>query len=278
MIEIQNLSFTYETGSKPALSDVSLSIGQGDFVGIIGESGAGKSTLGHCINGVVPHHFQGDYYGRVAIEGNDSFDLALTDISRAIGTVSQDIDSSMVAAVVEDELLYGLENFGIPSEEVEPRIEAALADVGIADLRRRRISTLSGGQKQKVALAAVMALAPKVVLLDEPTAELDPQSSKQIFDLLAALNQRGVTVIIIEQKVMLLAEYAKHLVVMEHGRIALSGTVREVLSHAREMVEIGINCPRVSLMGVELADRGLGSGEVPLTVEEGRAYIEEVLA
>lgn len=278
MIQIENLSFTYETGSKPALSEVSLSIEEGDFVGIIGESGAGKTTLGHCINGVVPHHFHGDYYGKVIVEGNDTFELALTDISRIVGTVSQDIDSSMVAAVVEDELLYGLENFSVPAEEVEPRIERALLDVGIADLRRRRISTLSGGQKQKVALAAIMALSPKVVLLDEPTAELDPQSSKQIFDLLRALNERGVTVIIIEQKVMLLAEYAKHLVVMEHGRIALQGTVREVLSHACRMVEIGINCPRVTLLGVELSERGLGQGEVPLTVAEGYARVKEALA
>ena len=278
MIEVNHLSFTYEQGSSKALDDVTLSIAKGDFVGIIGESGAGKTTLGHCMNGVIPHHFHGDYYGSVSIGGKDSFELALTDISRTIGTVSQDIDSSMVAAVVEDELLYGLENFGVAPDEIEGRIERALRDVGIADLRQRRISTLSGGQKQKVALAAVLALSPEVVLLDEPTAELDPRSSRQIFDLLAGLNARGITVIVIEQKVMLLAEYAKRLVVMEHGHIALQGPVREVLVHAGQMVELGINCPRVTLLGTRLSERGIGPGTIPVTVSEARDLVEEVLS
>lgn len=236
MIEINNVSFTYSTGTKKALDGVSLTIEDGDFVGIIGESGAGKTTLGHCINGVVPHHFHGDFYGEVRVNGADTFETKLTDLSRAIGTVSQDIDSSMVAAVVEHEVLYGLENFGVARDQIESRVAEALEAVGISDLRDRRISTLSGGQKQKVALAAVIALRPQIVLLDEPTAELDPQSSRQIFELLAELKRQGITVIVIEQKVMLLCEYAKHLVVMEHGHVALDGPARDVLSQTERKI------------------------------------------
>ena len=265
MIEIKNVSFTYSTGTKKALDEVSLTIEDGDFVGVIGESGAGKTTLGHCINGVVPHHFNGDFYGEVRVNGADTFETKLTDLSRTIGTVSQDIDSSMVAAVVEHEVLYGLENFGVPRDQIESRIAGALEAVGISDLRDRRISTLSGGQKQKV------------VLLDEPTAELDPQSSRQIFELLAELNRQGITVIVIEQKVMLLCEYAKHLVVMEYGHIALDGPAREVLSQTERMVELGINCPRVATLGVELHRRGIGSSRVAATVPEARSFIEETL-
>ncbi len=278
MIHIEQLSFTYEHASKKALDDVSLDVERGDFLGIIGESGAGKSTLGHCINGVVPHHFHGDYYGHVTVCEKDTFQMELTDISRIIGTVSQDVDSSMVAAIVEDELLYGLENFGIPHEEIEERIDRTLEEVGIASLRHRRIATLSGGQKQKVALAAIIALRPDVVLLDEPTAELDPISSRQIFELLKRLNEHGVTVIIIEQKVMLLAEFAKHILVLEHGHVALQGTTQEVLHHIDRMQELGINCPRVSLMSSKLNKRGIGTGNIVATVPQAREFVKEVLA
>lgn len=277
MIEIKHVSFTYSTGTGKALDGVSLTIEDGDFVGIIGESGAGKTTFGHCINGVVPHHFSGDFYGEVRVNGADTFETKLTDLSRAIGTVSQDIDSSMVAAVVEHEVLYGLENFGVARDQIESRVAGALEAVGISDLRDRRISTLSGGQKQKVALAAVIALRPQIVLLDEPTAELDPQSSRQIFELLAELNRQGITVIVIEQKVMLLCEYAKHLVVMEHGHVALDGPARDVLSQTERMVELGINCPRVATLGIELHRRGIGSSRVAATVPEACEFIEETL-
>ena len=183
----------------------------------------------------------------------------------------------MVAAVVEHEVLYGLENFGVARDQIESRVAGALEAIGISDLRDRRISTLSGGQKQKVALAAVIALRPQIVLLDEPTAELDPQSSRQIFELLAELNRQGITVIVIEQKVMLLCEYAKHLVVMEHGHIALDGPARDVLSQTERMVELGINCPRVATLGMELHRRGIGSSRVAATVPEACAFIEETL-
>ena len=278
IIEIENLSFTYEHGTRPALDGISLSVEQGDFLGVIGESGAGKSTLGHCINGIIPHHYKGDYYGSVKVKGEDTFELQLTDISKFIGTVGQDVDSSMVAAVVEDEMLYGLENFNVPREEIEERINRALEDVGISNLRERRIATLSGGQKQKVALAAILALRPEIVLLDEPTAELDPVSSRQIFELLEALNAEGITVIIIEQKVMLLTEFAKHLLVLDHGIIALSGTASEVLQQVEKMREIGINCPRVAHLSAILNERHVGNGKVVATVPEAESYVREVLA
>ena len=278
MIEIDRLSFSYEKGRGRALDDVSLTIERGDFVGIIGESGAGKTTLGHCINGIVPHYYKGDYFGSVKIDGVDVFDLKVTDIARRLGTVGQDIDGSMVAAIVEDEILYGLENFGVPHDEIEDRIGRALSDAGIADLRTREIATLSGGQKQKVALAAVLALCPQAVLLDEPTAELDPRSRVQVFDLLRDLNRQGVTVIVIEQKVMLLAEYARRLAIMEHGRIALEGTVDEVLQRVDRMQEMGVNCPRVALLTDTLNKRGVGCGRIARTVAEAQRCIEEVVA
>ncbi|MGI6031968.1 MAG: energy-coupling factor ABC transporter ATP-binding protein [Coriobacteriales bacterium] len=278
MISIEHLSFGYERGTGKALDDVTLEIQAGDFVGICGESGSGKTTLGHCINGVIPHHFKGDYYGSVKVEGKDTFDQELTDIARTIGTVSQDIDGSMVAAIVEDELVFGLENFGVPEDEANARIEQALDQVGISNLRHRQISTLSGGQKQKVAIATLLALAPRVLLLDEPTAELDPFSSRQIFELLKELNEQGATVIVIEQKAQLLAEFASRLVVMEKGRIVTEGPTREVCSHAEGLLDHGICCPPVTLLADELAREGMRLSSTPLTVPEAARIIREAIA
>ena len=176
IIELRDVSFSYGKGARAALDHVSLSISEGDFVGVIGPSGAGKSTLAAVMSGAIPHHFTGQLYGATLIDGKDTCEVTLTDISRIVGSVLQDIDAQMVASVVEDEMLFGLENFGVPHDQIDERISQTLATVGISDLREREIVTLSGGQKQKVAIAAILALAPRVLVLDEPTAALDPAS------------------------------------------------------------------------------------------------------
>ncbi len=179
-------------------------MGAGEFVGVIGPSGAGKSTLAAALSGAIPHHYRGELYGAVYVDGKDTCDVTLTDISQVVGSVLQDIDAQMVASVVEDELLFGLENFGMPHDQIEARLSGALETVGIADLRDREIATLSGGQKQKVAIAAILAMRPRVLVLDEPTAALDPASSRLVFDTLCTVREQGITVIVIEQKVALL--------------------------------------------------------------------------
>ena len=166
-----------------ALSHINLSIERGDFLGIIGPSGAGKTTLACLFSGAIPHHYVGELSGTVQLFSHDTKALSLTDIARFVGLVMQDIDAQMVASVVEDELLFGLENFGVPAGDIPSRIEEALHRIGIESLRNRTIATLSGGQKQKVALAAIIALKPSVLVLDEPTCALDPASSRTIYEL-----------------------------------------------------------------------------------------------
>ena len=279
IIELNDVSFSYAPGAPRALSHVTLDIPTGSFTGIIGPSGAGKSTLANVLCGAIPHHFTGELFGATYVDGQDTCEITLTDIARIIGHVNQDIDAQMVASVVEDELLFGLENFGVPHQHIEKFITAALDAVGIADLRDREIATLSGGQKQKVAIAAILALAPRVLVMDEPTAALDPVSSRMVFEVLRDLNRdEGITVVVIEQKVALLSEFCDRIVVMDGGRTVLSGTPHEVFGHAEELREIGVDSPRTARISNSLAAAGLCPAEPPaLSVDEAAELVEGIL-
>ena len=203
----------------------------------------------------------------------------LTDLSRLVGSVCQDIDSQMVSTVVEDEILYGLENFAVPREEIPARVDEALASMGIADLRDRTIDSLSGGQKQKVAVASVLALHPKVLVLDEPTAELDPASSVTVFDLLARYaREHGTTVVVVEQKIALLSDYADMLVIVDEGRIRFADTPDAVLAHSEELLALGVNVPRSTTLMNALSAQGLYAGPTVRNVAGAAAALKEVLA
>ena len=279
MIEISNFTFTYRESDSPVVQGIDLSIPDGAFVGITGAAGSGKSTLTYAMNGIIPHCYPGDFYGSVVVDGLDTCETALTDLSRVVGSVCQDIDSQIVSSVVEDEMLYGLENFGVPHDEIEARLTEALDDMGIGDLRDRTIDSLSGGQKQKVAIASILALKPKVLVLDEPTAELDPASSIGVFDLLAGYaREHGTTIVVVEQKIALLSEYADLLVIVDDGRIRFADAPAAVLAHSDELLDLGVNCPRSTTLMNRLAAAGAYNGPVCRNVEEACEALAEVIA
>ena len=283
LLELKDVSFKYVNRNKDdsldsseaqdstfALKDVSLSVESGEFVGIIGPSGSGKTTLASLFSGAIPHHYSGELLGSVKIAGQDTNNLALTNIACLVGSVIQDIDAQMVAANVEDEILFGLENFGVAHSEIPSRIDEALQIVGISDLRNRDLDTLSGGQKQKVAIAAILALKPKVMVLDEPTCALDPVSSKMIFSILKDLNKNfGITVVVIEQKVALLSEYCKRLVVLSNGTLSLDLPVGQALKNMDLLYSIGINYPRTTHLVNDLQRESVCSkSDLPVSVED----------
>lgn len=281
-IEMECVSFSYGTAADGAyaLKDIDLSIEEGTFVGLIGPSGAGKSTLASAITGAIPHHYRGRLFGSTLVAGLDTCEASLTDIAKVAGSVLQDIDAQMVASVVEDELLFGLENFGIDHREIEGRIASALDAVGIADLRHREIATLSGGQKQKVAIAAILAMAPRVIVMDEPTSALDPVSARDVFEVLRRAKElTGMTVILIEQTVALLAEYCDRVVVIDQGRIALDGTPTDVFSHGQTLRAIGVDTPRTVRISNSLAEAGLAPSDSPaLTLDGAESLVAGILA
>lgn len=278
MITIQDFSFIYKGEKKPALQDVCLTVPEGGFLGVIGPAGAGKTTLARAVSGMIPHHYTGDYYGRVSVNGLDTVETSLSDISRLVGMVFQDVESQIISPMVEDEILYGLENFGVPREEIPARMEEAMERVGIADLRERTIGSLSGGQRQKVAIASIIALKPRVLVLDEPTGELDPRSSRQVFSLLKELNEeQGITVIVIEQKIMLLGEFAKQLAVLSDGKILRQGETREVLAHSDELEAAGVNCPRVTTLSRLLKEKTGREQPVCVNLDEAEDMVRRLI-
>ncbi len=279
MIEIRNFTFTYRESDAPVVRDVNLSIPAGAFVGITGSAGSGKSTLTYAMNGIIPHCYPGDFFGSVLVDGMDTCETSLTDLSQIVGSVCQDIDSQIVTSIVEDEMLYGLENFGVPHAEIEKRVNEALSDMGISDLRDRIIASLSGGQLQKVAIASILALHPKVLVLDEPTAELDPASSLQVFQLLNRYaREHGTTVIVVEQKIALLSDFADMLVIVDNGSILFADSPANVLAHSDKLLEIGVNCPRSTTLMNRLAESGIYNGPVCRNVGEACNALVEVIA
>lgn len=278
MVVCKDFSFRYPDAEDFALREINLRIPQGDFVGITGASNAGKSTLAYAMNGVIPQHYSGDFYGEVLLDGQDTVTTPLSVLSGSAASVFQDIDAQMVSMVVEDEILFGLENKGISYPEAKDRMDAMLDMAGIGDLKQRVINSLSGGQKQKVLLCAAMALLPKVLILDEPTAELDPSSSLQIFEMLKRLNEElGITIIIIEQKIALLCEYVKNMAVLLDGSLIAYGPVEAVVADGGALERAGVHCPRIVTLARKLQTSNLYDGRIPATMAQAEQMVNRVL-
>ena len=277
MIQFNEYTFQYKDADQPALADINIHINKGDFVGIIGSSGAGKSTLLMSVNGIVPHYYTGDFYGSVKVCGLDTVEHGCVALSRHVGSVLQDPEAQIVTNYVEDEIAFSLENFGLEPQEIEKRVTEALELSGISHLRKRDTMGLSGGQKQRVAVAAAIALRPEILVLDEPTSELDPLGSQLIFETLARLNkEHGVTIMVAEQKIMLLSQFSSRIITLENGRVITDLSTAETLRQSSRLIEMGINCPRIVSLARKLEKENLYNGEYPRTITEAAAMVKEV--
>jgi energy-coupling factor transport system ATP-binding protein len=265
MIEIEDLTYTYPGAHRPALTGLNLRISEGEFVLVAGPSGAGKSTLLRCLNGLVPHFTGGRISGRITVAGHDPVAEGPQVLSRIVGFVFQDPRSQFVLDRVEDEIAFGLENAAIPSAEMRVRVEEVLHLLDLAALRGRTLTTLSGGEQQRVAIAAALVFRPRILVLDEPTSQLDPQSAEDVLQALVRLNQDlGLTIILAEHRLERVLPYADRLVYIpgptESQRNVLTGPPQQVL----QQVEL---TPPVVALG-----KALGWTPLPLTIKEGRAF------
>ena len=272
IIETKELEFDYVTRDEEAkvtevdraIDGVSLQIEAGSFVAILGHNGSGKSTLAKTLNGILLPSG-----GTVLISGMDTADDAnLLNIRREVGMVFQNPDNQIIANLVEDDVGFGPENLGVPTEEIWKRVDEALAAVGMTAFRLKSPNHLSGGQKQRVAIAGVMALHPKCIVLDEPTAMLDPNGRKEVIRTVTELNRsEGVTVVLITHYMEEVIG-ADRLIVMDDGKVIMDGTPREVFARVEELKRLRLDVPQATELAYELKQRGVSLPDSVLTMEE----------
>jgi len=272
-VKIENLSFTYSGGEKPALNKINLEIKRGEYLGIMGLNGAGKTTLGLSINGIVPQSTMGFYEGNVTVEGLDTATTPVREMARTVGIVFDNPEFQMSQVSAAEEVALGLENLGVPNEEMPPRVGAALGTVGLAGFEERSPMGLSGGQQQRLAIASVLAMQPKILFMDEPTSNLDPIGKEEVFELARKLNrEEGMTVIVAEHEAEVLAAYADRIVVLHQGEIVMIGTPSEVFSRGGELAKIGLRVPQATELALSLA--AAGAKDLPVTTDQAVTWLE----
>ena len=276
IIKFDNVSFAYELedeGIVNAVNDFSLEVPEGQFLAVLGHNGCGKSTVAKLINGIlVPNK------GKVTVEGMDTSDEEKTvDIRKTVGMVFQNPDNQVVATIVEDDVAFGPENLGVEPSEIRKAVDSALKAVGMYEFRKREPHRLSGGQKQRVAIAGVIAMNTKCIVMDEPTAMLDPQGRKEVMDTVMKLNREfGITVILITHY-MDEAVKADRVIVMDGGRIAMDGTPKEVFRNVERMKKLGLDVPQATELAYRLRKKGFKLPEDILDENECAEAILKVL-
>jgi energy-coupling factor transporter ATPase len=278
IIETKNLTYTYPGGTRPSIRDISIKIEKGEFALITGPSGCGKTTLCRCFNGLIPHFYQGELKGEIKVAELNVIDHPIYELATHVGLVFQNPENQLFALSVEKDVAFGLENLGVPREEIRERVDWALKLTGIYDLRERAPNELSGGQQQRVAIASVLAMQPEVIVLDEPTSFLDPLGAKKIFEVIYELNRKlGITIVLVEHRLDLTAKYADHIIIMDDGKIILDGEPHEILS-SEEARLIGVGIPKATRLYQILQKDGIKlSSTIPLSSDTMASLIREAL-
>jgi energy-coupling factor transporter ATP-binding protein EcfA2 len=273
ILEISGLSFRYPDSAKRAVADFDLAVPRGEVVVLAGPSGCGKSTLLRAINGLIPHMYSGEYSGEVRVGGTSVKDTSMRDLAQKVGFLFQNPENQIFMFTVERDVAFGLENLGRPRAEMRERVDEAMRLLDIGDLAQRAPHELSDGQKQRVALAGVLAMRPQLVILDEPTSLLDPKTAAELVGLVARLRKElGTTFIVVEHRLDLLVKVADRMVVMNEGKKVIEGTPRDVL-FGDEAEAYGVAVPAVTQVQKLLARDGLAPASGLMTPAELAAAV-----
>lgn len=275
-IELKNITYTYPLSKEPALKDITCTLEKGKFYGVIGENAGGKTTFCNLLRGLIPHFYQGKLEGEMTVEGKDIREVDIDVLSTQMGYIFQNpfTQISGVRKTVFEEIALGLENLGMPKERMIQKVIEIAELVKIEHLLQNDPNRLSGGQRQRVAFASIIAMDTDIFVIDEPTSQLDPQGTESIFEIIHALKEQGKTIILVEHKIDLLAEYADEVLVIGEGTILAQGKTKEVLSDL-SLIDKGVMLPQEVLLNKVLNDAGIYLSEVPVTKEECVRLLKE---
>ena len=269
-LKLENVNYKYPLEEKNTLQNINIEIKKGEFWAVIGKNGSGKTTLCNILRRFVPDFYKGELTGKITLEGKELKDYSQKEIVQKIGFVFQNpfTQISGVKNTVFEEIAYGLENLGIEREIIISEVEKILKLLEIEKLRDKNPYNLSGGQKQRVALASIIAMNPDILVIDEPTSQLDPKGTEDIFKIINLMANEGKTIILVEHKLELIAEYAENILVLDEGEIILSGKASEVLNN-KILLEKEIGMTQYSMLAYELEKAGKAKfEEIPITKEK----------
>lgn len=271
IIEFKDVTFWYgDKEDKPAIKNINLTVHEGDYVALLGLNGSGKTTLQLCINGVVPNSLIGEFEGSVIVDGKDTFDTPVRELAKTVGMVFDNPEFQLSQMSVAEEIALGMESLGFSYEEMKKTIVEVLNIVGLQGLEERSPFGLSGGQQQRLSIASALAMHPKILVMDEPTSNVDPIGKEEIFSVAYELNrERNMTVVMAEHEVEVMAQYANVVVVMHEGEILLNGSPQEVFSNVELIQKLGLRMPQVAEFGYHLEKNDLIDlgGRYPVTLD-----------
>jgi len=269
-VQVEGLTYAYP-GHVPVLHEINLRVLKGEMLGIIGPNGAGKSTLCKALNGLVPHFYGGTYGGTVSVAGMSTMEHTVADLSLKVGLVFQEPTNqfSGVSTRVDEEVAFGMSMMGFQREQMFSRIRDSLRQVGLEGLEERSPFELSGGQQQRLAIATVLAVRPEIIVMDEPTAQLDPVGKTEVLETMRALNKQGYTIIVAEHEIEELATFADRIITLQDGRVVLEGSTRRVLTQIARLKKIGVDPPSVTELSQLVAEKtSLTPDQYPITLDE----------
>ncbi|MBK5502220.1 energy-coupling factor ABC transporter ATP-binding protein [Peribacillus sp. TH14] len=278
-IQIRNLSYKYPTSSDEVLHNINLEIESGKLYAVIGVNGGGKTTLCNVIRGFIPHFFKGDISGEVLIDGKDVRDWDTSDLAQKVGFVFQNpfTQISGVKETVFDEIAFGLENLGVEVSIIKEKVQDIIMLFGIEYIQHKNPNELSGGQKQRVALASIMVMEPEILIFDEPTSQLDPKGTEEIFKAIDIMKKKGKTIILVEHKIELIAEYADYVIVLQDGRIKKQGRTEDVLSN-EDTQYYGVGLTQFTLLDLQMRQHNMNTERIPITESDSIKVMKEWMA
>lgn len=268
--KLEDVSYKYPLEDREILKNINLDIKKGEFWAVIGKNGSGKTTLCNVLRRFVPDFYKGELKGKITLEGKELKDYSAKEIVQKVGFVFQNpfTQISGVKETVFEEIAFGLENLALDAEYIRKRVEETLKLLRIEELRDKNPYELSGGQGQKVALASIIAMDPEIMVIDEPTSQLDPKGTEEIFEIIDILKKEGKTIILVEHKLELIAEYAEKVMVLDEGEMILSGNTEDVLKN-KILMEKEIGIPQYAALAYRLMDKGkVKFEEIPITKEK----------